>query len=96
MNGKIVKHAPYGRHIDLICSCGARYHTKNIGFVGARSIFSRGSSCDCPASELRPLTLQEIETELLVEYAEEMENEPEDESETEAWMEIQAELEKRG
>jgi len=57
----IVHTAPYGEHIPLTCRNHPelRWHTKNIDYVGARSIFySTGSllkygiECDCPFSDL--------------------------------------------
>jgi hypothetical protein len=54
---RIDKTQPYGAHIDLTCKNhpGLRWSTKNIRFIGARSIFfdSRSESeCECPASDL--------------------------------------------
>lgn len=56
---KIVQYAPYGQHIGLYCvnHPDMRWHTKNIGCIGMRTIFFSdfGRECDCPASCLRPL-----------------------------------------
>lgn len=56
---KIVQFAPYGQHIGLYCvnHPDMRWHTKNIGCIGMRSIFfgGMGRECDCPASALRVL-----------------------------------------
>lgn len=42
----------YGKHIGLICmTCGAAYNTKNIDYIGARTIF--GADCGHPVSDLR-------------------------------------------
>jgi hypothetical protein len=39
-SGKICDKHEYGRHIDVICTlCRVAFHTKNIGYIGARSIF---------------------------------------------------------
>lgn len=56
-DGRITKKAPYGRHIALTCKNhpDKRWSTKNIGHIGARTIFydSQGEECSCPASDLR-------------------------------------------
>lgn len=49
---------PYGQHLTLTCfhHPHLRWSTKNIGYIGARSIFftSQGETeCDCPAHDLR-------------------------------------------
>jgi hypothetical protein len=51
---------PYGQHIDLYCvnHPELRWHTKNIGYIGARSIFFRGwmeglKECACSGRDLR-------------------------------------------
>ena len=52
-NGRIVAFAPYGQHIALTCKNhpSLRWNTKNIGYIGARSIFfnfdNNGRECDC-------------------------------------------------
>jgi hypothetical protein len=50
---------PYGRHIPLTCENHPhlRWSTKNIDYIGARSIFYFGSEpeCKCSARFLRPL-----------------------------------------
>jgi hypothetical protein len=49
---------PYGAHIALQCRNHPllRWHTKNIDYIGARSIFYSealaGPECKCPASDL--------------------------------------------
>jgi hypothetical protein len=47
---------PWGQHIDLTCRnhTDLRWSTKNIDYIGARSIFyhGHGPECDCPASDL--------------------------------------------
>lgn len=56
---KIVQFAPYGQHIGLYCvnHPNMRWHTKNIGCIGMRSIFFSGMEreCDCSISALRVL-----------------------------------------
>lgn len=56
---RIDKTQPYGVHIALTCRNHPllRWSTKNISFIGARSIFYQpGSSgqpeCECPAADL--------------------------------------------
>lgn len=49
---------PYGQHIGLICTvCQATFSTKNIDYIGARSIFP--TYADCPHSindlEVKPV-----------------------------------------
>lgn len=47
---RITDRAPRGQHIGLRCKHhhDAKYSTKNIGFIGARSVFhSDGPDCDC-------------------------------------------------
>jgi len=51
---------PYGQHIYLNCANHPelRWHTKNIGFIGARSIFYSSietPECDCSVSLLQPV-----------------------------------------
>lgn len=59
---RIVKTAEYGAHIKLTCANhpNLRWSTKNIDFIGARSIFyltwQDAAECDCPASMLTPVT----------------------------------------
>lgn len=48
---------PYGQHIYLTCKNhpSLRWHTKNIGYIGARSLFYASHvmpECSCPASDL--------------------------------------------
>jgi hypothetical protein len=48
---------PWGQHIKLTCKNhpDMTWHTKNISYIGARSIFYTGewgTECDCPASDL--------------------------------------------
>ena len=63
MNGTICEHTPYGEHIVLKCvnHPEKRWSTKNIGWIGDRSIFYKNSwgeikemgvECDCPSSDL--------------------------------------------
>jgi hypothetical protein len=52
---RITKKAPRGQHIALTCKNhpDLRWSTKNIDFIGARSIFPNGTTeCSCPASDL--------------------------------------------
>ena len=55
-----------GNHAILTCEDHPelRWHTKNIGYIGARSIFfSSGriaDECPCPCSKLRILTDEEF------------------------------------
>lgn len=54
----------WGDHITIVCDqCGARYSTKNIGRIGARSLF--GSECSCPFDRLRVMTDKEFEQYLI-------------------------------
>ena len=47
-DGRIVDWADYGRHIPLKCKvCGKKFHTKNIDYIGARTIFMTKDG-DCP------------------------------------------------
>lgn len=40
VTNKICKHHEYGRHIKIKCEeCGVEGTTKNIGYIGARSLF---------------------------------------------------------
>lgn len=54
----IVPSVPYGQHIALTCleHPDLRWHTKNISFIGARSIFFAGldhaDECSCKANRL--------------------------------------------
>ena len=64
----ITDSAEYGCHVALLCvnHPGKRWYTKNIGHIGARSIFASQEQygvkdgrlvnlyeCDCPQSDLR-------------------------------------------
>jgi hypothetical protein len=51
---KIVPWAEYGRHIQLKCKLHPefQFNTKNLDYIGARTIF--GSGCDCSISLLEP------------------------------------------
>lgn len=60
-DGRITDKVEYGRHISLTCRNhpDLRWSTKNIDFIGARSIFYYGSAtgqfvpeCSCHASDL--------------------------------------------
>lgn len=43
---RICPHHPYGEHITIVCDdCGEEGHTKNIKYIGARSVYV-GCSCD--------------------------------------------------
>ncbi len=57
-NDTIVDWAEWGAHIPLRCSkCGMTgWRTKNIFYIGARSIFwfGDGPECPCPAGSLEP------------------------------------------
>jgi lysylphosphatidylglycerol synthetase-like protein (DUF2156 family) len=56
MSNRIVSWADYGEHIPLVCTnCGQTGNTKNIDFIGARTIFMHGT-CDC---SLHALAIQE-------------------------------------
>lgn len=53
MNGVIDSDRPAGVHIPLRCKvCDKRFHTKNIDFIGARSIFFNTEDCEHPISDL--------------------------------------------
>jgi hypothetical protein len=60
----IVPSMPYGRHIALTCTDHPemRWHTKNIGFIGARSIFWGGldPADECPCSWDRLVVAPEV------------------------------------
>lgn len=52
---RITKKRPRGQHIPLQCKNhpNAKYHTKNIDFIGARTIFRNGDEdCNCPTGDL--------------------------------------------
>lgn len=60
-DGRITKKAQYGRHIALTCKNhpDKRWSTKNIGYIGARTIFynlsvepDMGEECSCSTSDL--------------------------------------------
>ena len=57
---------PWGQHIDLRCRNHPelRWHTKNIDFIGARTIFFRGfeeglAECPCPLRDLEVVPVAE-------------------------------------
>lgn len=57
---RIDPEQPYGVHIDLTCRNHPhlRWFTKNIDYIGARSIFhdrDYGPECDCPLRDLVPV-----------------------------------------
>jgi hypothetical protein len=53
MEDRIVDWAPYGEHIKLECkNCGATGSTKNIRYIGARTIFV---PCNCSVKYLEPV-----------------------------------------
>ena len=70
-DNRIVDYADYGIHILLKCRnhLDKRWSTKNILYIGARSLFydiggtydhgKMGPECDCPMSDLIPLTAKE-------------------------------------
>lgn len=66
-DGRITDAAPYGQHVGLYCvnHPKLRWSTKNIAPIGCRSIFfdlfgeSREPECSCPASDLRPLVVDD-------------------------------------
>ncbi len=58
---KIVEFAEYGEHIALKCRLHPqlKWSTKNIGYIGARSIFyctKTEIECNCPVENLVPCT----------------------------------------
>jgi hypothetical protein len=62
--GKINEARPRGEHIPLYCinHPDKRWSTKNIDYIGARSLFynlhhvpDMGPECDCSIRDLRPL-----------------------------------------
>jgi len=62
----IVDWAPYSQHIPLKCKNhpDLRWHTKNIGSIGERSIFFSDwqhmeNECKCSLDDLVPLTHEE-------------------------------------
>jgi hypothetical protein len=62
-NDRIVPWAPYGQHISLRCKQhpDLRWSTKNIQYIGARSIFydlmgeSNQPECRCSGRDLEPV-----------------------------------------
>jgi len=50
-NARIVPWACYGGHIDIKCQHGVQFHTKNIEYIGARSIFPAKFLGGCTADE---------------------------------------------
>lgn len=69
---RIVDHALYGEHIPLKCKnhSDKRWSTKNIGFIGYRTVFynlynvyGMGPECDCKPGCLIPLTAKEARGE---------------------------------
>lgn len=69
---RIVDYAVYGVHIPLKCKnhLNKRWWTKNILYIGARSLFynlhrvtGMGSECNCPITDLIPLTEKEVKEE---------------------------------
>jgi len=53
MEDRIVKWAPYGEHIELKCTnCGETGSTKNILYIGARTVFV---PCRCHLKYLEPI-----------------------------------------
>jgi hypothetical protein len=65
-DGRIVKQAPYGQHIDLRCKNHPhlRWSTKNISHIGARKVFydlmdvCDEPECSCPLSDLEPVPIE--------------------------------------
>ena len=62
---RITPQFPYGQHIELSCihHPEKRWSTKNIDYIGARSIFynldnieGMGPECDCPRRDLHPVS----------------------------------------
>ena len=62
---RITTKAPYGQHIDLQCvnHPDLRWSTKNIDFIGARTIFyalgvsNAPRECSCPRKDLEPVPI---------------------------------------
>lgn len=62
-DGRIIKTAAYGQHIQLRCKChpNLRWSTKNISHIGARSLFyalgdyNAPEECDCKIDQLEPV-----------------------------------------
>ena len=63
--GKIVAWAEYGRHIPLRCKIHSEFNfnTKNLDYIGARTIF--GSGCSCSISLLEPEPPVDLDTRQL-------------------------------
>lgn len=62
MDDRIVQWAPYGEHIPLRCrQCGTTGTTKNIGYIGARTIFV---PCSCSILELEPIEPPDVKERL--------------------------------
>ena len=69
MNNRITTQFQWGQHIELYCinHPEKRWSTKNIGFIGARSIFynlhdipNMGPECECSCRDLRPVVYPEL------------------------------------
>lgn len=48
-NGRIVAWASYGEHVDIKCQHEVEFTTKNIDYIGARSIFAKKFMGGCQA-----------------------------------------------
>ena len=66
---RITPQFPYGQHIALYCinHPEKRWSTKNIDYIGARSIFynlhddpNMGAECDCACRDLRPVVYPDL------------------------------------
>jgi len=69
-NGRIVVWAGYGDHIDLTCinHPDLRWSTKNIGGIGARSVFYVSNSyrrCSCEFPGLQPVIPNDWEAQIV-------------------------------
>ena len=69
MDDRITTQFPRGQHIELYCinHPEKRWSTKNIGCIGARSIFynlndlpGMGPECNCACRDLRPVIYPEL------------------------------------
>jgi hypothetical protein len=71
LSNRITNNAPYGQHITLTCANHPelRWSTKNIDYIGARSLFYLGAegepamnptTPECPCS-IRHLIVLEVE-----------------------------------
>ena len=73
IDDRIVDYKGRGVHIPITCKNHPkkRWSTKNIEYIGARTVFynlhnvpGMGPECECKLSDLRPLTTEELLNEV--------------------------------